>query len=88
MRTHRNTVNCHEEQLLRLDHVEEKFKIEKNVLENLLFCDPEVNIVIVGMRTVVDDAVHVQVEIVELGHLQEEIWWMKLCALFQRSFVM
>lgn len=71
MRSHRNTVHRHEEQLLRLDHVEEKFKIEKNVLENLLLCDPEVNVVIVGMRTVVDDAVHVQVEIVELGHLQE-----------------
>lgn len=68
--TYRHTVDRHEEKFLRLDHVEQKFEIEENVLENLFLCDTKVYVVVVGMRAVVDDAVHVEIQVVELGHLQ------------------
>ena len=41
----------------------------ENVLENLLLADSEVRIVIVGMGADVDDAVHVQVQVVKLRNL-------------------
>ena len=41
----------------------------KNILEDLLLTDSKVRIVIVGMRADVDDAVHVEVEVVKLGNL-------------------
>ena len=52
-----------------LHHPEEKLYVMKNVLEDLLLTDSEVRIVIVGVGADVDDAVHVEVEVVKLRNL-------------------
>ena len=41
----------------------------KNVRENLLFGYTKVRIIIIGMRTIVNDPIHIQVQIVEFRDL-------------------
>jgi hypothetical protein len=72
-RTHCHTVNSHEEQLLRLDHVEERLQIKENVAKDLLLGDAKVHVVVVWMTAIVDYSIHVEVEIVKLRHLQPTI---------------
>ena len=43
--------------------------IMEDVCDDLLLGDPEVRVVVVWVGAVVDDAVHVEVEVVELGDL-------------------
>ena len=43
------------------------FNVMKNICKNLFFCDTEVRIVIFWMRTVVNDTVHIKIQIVKLG---------------------
>ena len=52
-----------------LHHSKQKLNIMENILENLLLTDSEVRIVIVGVGADVDDAVHVEVEVVKLWDL-------------------
>ncbi len=61
------TIN--EDILSRLDHPEEDLDVVEDALEYLLLRDPEVGVVVVGVRADVDDAVHVEVQVVELGDL-------------------
>lgn len=44
----------------------------KDVGEDLLLCDAEVHVLIVGVRALVDDPVHVQVQIIKLRDLSKE----------------
>mgnify|MGYP001380990581 CR=1 FL=1 len=50
-----------------LDHSEQELNVVENVLEYFLLTDSEVRVVIVGVGADVDDAVHVEVEVIELG---------------------
>ena len=52
-----------------LNHSEQKLNVVKDILKNLLLADPEVRIIIIGVRTDVDDSIHVQIEIVKLRNL-------------------
>ena len=55
--------------LTGLNHAEQKLNVVKDVLKDLLLADPEVRVVIIGMRADVDDAVHVEIQIVKLRNL-------------------
>lgn len=67
-----HTIHCHEEDLARLDDSEEHLQVMENVSENLFLRDAEVNVLIIWVGALVDDAIHIQVEIVELWNLREE----------------
>lgn len=71
--TYRNTIDSQEEELLGFNHVEQSLKIKENVLEDLLLSYSEVYIIVVRMRAVVDDAIHVEIQTVELWNLLREI---------------
>ncbi|KAK4127640.1 hypothetical protein N657DRAFT_220882 [Parathielavia appendiculata] len=58
--TRRDTVDGHEKQLLGLDLAKEMFDVVEDGDEHLLLGETEVNIVRVLVRTVVNDAVHIQ----------------------------
>ena len=62
-------VNGHEEHFPWLDHAEQHLDVVEDVRDDLLLCDPEVRIIVVGVRTVVDDPVHVQIQVVKLRNL-------------------
>lgn len=55
--------------LLGLDHTEEDFNVVENVFKDLLFGDSKMRIVVVGMGADMDDAVHVEVKVVEIRNL-------------------
>lgn len=44
----------------------------ENVCKNLLFGDAEVNVFIIWMRTLMDDPIHVQIEIVKFWDLEKK----------------
>lgn len=67
-----HAVHGHEEDLPWLDDPEEHLQVMEDVSKNLLLRDAKVDIFIVGVRALVDDAVHVQIEIVKLWNLREE----------------
>ena len=56
-----NAVDGEEEELLGLDDAEEVGDVAKDGEEDVLLADAERRVVVVGVRAVVDDAVHVQV---------------------------
>ena len=59
-----DTIDSHKEGALRADDVEEMINVGENLSKDLLLSDAEERIDVVGMRAVVDDAVHVQIEVV------------------------
>ena len=59
------TVNGHEEQLLRLHDLEQLVQVVENFHNHLRL--RQLGARIIAMRAVVDDAVHVQVQVVDLG---------------------
>jgi hypothetical protein len=63
----RDAVDGDEEELLGLDLAKEKIDIGEYRGEYLFLRQAEVRIVIVWMRTVMDDAVEIEVEVVEFG---------------------
>lgn len=42
----------------------------EDIVEDLLFGNAESDVIVVRMRAVVNDSIHVQVQIVELGNLE------------------
>ena len=60
-----HTVNGHEEQLLGLHDLEQLVQVVEDFNNHLRL--RELRSRIIAMRTVVDDAVHVQVQVVNLG---------------------
>lgn len=68
----RHTIHSHEEDLARLDDPEEHLQVMEDVCKNLFLRDAKVDILIVWVRTLVDDAIHVQIEIVKLWNLRTE----------------
>ena len=60
LRTGSNSINSHEEELLRLDLAEKMLDIVEDLDEHLFFGHSESRIVGILVRTVVDDLVHVK----------------------------
>ena len=61
------TINRSEQQLLGLHDLEELLKVLEDLDNHLVL--RELYIRIVSMRAVVDDAIHVQVQVVDHGHM-------------------
>lgn len=76
--TYSDSINCEKKQLLWLDHVEKRLKVKKNVIEDLLFCDAKVDVVIIRMRAVVNDSIHIQIQVVEFWNLKKKMKWKKM----------
>lgn len=70
IKTYSDSIDRQEKQFKRLDHVKDCLQVKENVLEDLLLCDAEMNIIVVRMRAIVDDSIHIQVKIIELGNLK------------------
>lgn len=68
----RHAVHSHEENLARLDDPEEHLQVVEDVSEDLFLGDAEVDVLIVGVGTLVNDPIHVQVEIVEFWNLKRK----------------
>lgn len=64
-----DAVDSQEEQPARAHHANERLQVVEDAFENFCLRDAVV-VVVVRVRAVVDDAVHVQVEVVKLGHLE------------------
>lgn len=56
-----DSIHSHEEHLPGLDDAKEHFEVMEDVGEDLLFCDAEVHVLVVGVWALVDDPIHVQV---------------------------
>lgn len=69
LRSRRHSIHRHEEQLLRFDRPEQSVDVVENVRENLLLGDAKLDVRVVRMRAIVNDSVHVQVQVIELGNL-------------------
>lgn len=65
-----DTINGHEEQLLRLDDLEENAEVVEDVLEYLLLRNSEMRVGVIRVRAVVDDAIHVQIHVIEVWYLR------------------
>lgn len=63
----KRTVDCHKQQLLRLDDMHQLVQILKSLGDHLIF--GELPTGVVAVSTVVYDAVHVEVEVVNQGNL-------------------
>lgn len=68
-----HTIHSHEENFAWLDDSEEHLQIMKNVSENLLLRDAKMHILVVWVGTLVNDPVHVQIEIVKFRNLKKEM---------------
>lgn len=66
----RHPVHSHEEDLPWLDDPEEHLQVMEDVSKYLFLRDAKVDILIIRVRALVDDAVHVQIEIVKLWNLR------------------
>ena len=64
-----HSIDGHEEHLPWLDHSEEHLDVVEDVRDDLLLRNPKVWIIVVGVRAVVDDPVHVEVQVVKLRNL-------------------
>ena len=62
-----HTIYGHEQQLLRLHNLEELLQIPEDLYDHLLFC--YLPSWVIPMRAVVDDTVHVQVQVVDHWHV-------------------
>ena len=62
------TIDGHEEQLLRLYDLEELLQIPKDLDDHLLLCDFPSGVV--PVCAIVDDAIHVQVKVVDYWHVR------------------
>jgi len=67
-----DAVDCQEEQAPGAHHTHQRLQVVEDALENFCLRDAVV-MVIVRVRTVVDDAVHVQVQVVKLRDLTKSI---------------
>lgn len=65
-----HTVDGHEEHLAWLDHAEQHLNVVEDVSKDLLLRYAEMGIGIVRVRAHVDDAVHVQIQVVKLRYLK------------------
>lgn len=64
-----DSIHSHEEHLPGLDDAKEHFEVVEDVGKDLLLSDTEVYVLVVGVRALVDDPVHVQVQIIKLWDL-------------------
>ena len=62
-----NTVNGHEEEFLGLDYLKQLLQVVEDLYDHLRFC--ELCAWIIAMRAVVDDPVHVQIQVVHFWHV-------------------
>lgn len=68
----RHAVHRHEEDLARLDDPEENLQVMEDIGKDFLLGNAEVDILVVRVGTLVDDPVHVQIEIVKFWNLNRE----------------
>lgn len=66
----RHTVHRHEENLARLDDPEEHLKIMENVCKDLLLRNAKVDVFIIWVGALMNNSIHVKIEIVEFGNLK------------------
>ncbi len=67
-----HAIHRHEEDLARLDDPEEHLQVMEDVGENLFLRNAKVDILVVGVGTLMDNPIHVQIEIVKFGNLKRE----------------
>lgn len=65
-----HTIHCHEENFARLDDSEEYLHVMEDVSKNLLLRNAKVNILIIWVWTLMNNPVHVQIEIVKFWNLK------------------
>lgn len=65
-----HTIHSHEENLARLDDPEENLQVMEDVCKNLFLRDAKVDVLVIGMGTLVDNPIHVQIQIVKLWDLK------------------
>lgn len=65
----RHAVHRHEKDLAGLDDPEEHLQIVEDVCKNLLLRNSKVDILVIGVGALMNDSIHVQIEIVEFGNL-------------------
>ena len=46
------------------------FNIVENIFEDLFFCYSEVRVIIIGMRAIMNDSVHIQIQVIKFWDLQ------------------
>ena len=67
-----DAIHRHEEDLARLDDPEEHFQVVEDVSKNLFLRNAKVNVLVIRVGTLVDDPIHVQIEIVKLWNLEKK----------------
>lgn len=70
----RHAVHRHEENLARLDDPEEHLKIVEDVCKNLLLRNAKVDILVIRVGALMNNSIHVKIEIVEFGNLKNNVW--------------
>lgn len=65
-----HTIHGHKEDLARLDDPEEHLQVMKDVCKNLFFRNAKVDILIIRVGALMDNSIHVKVEIVEFWNLK------------------
>lgn len=66
----RHAIHRHEEDLAWLDDPEEHLQIVEDVCKNLLLRNSKVDILVIGMGALMNNSIHVKIEIVEFGNLK------------------
>jgi hypothetical protein len=56
-----NAIDSHEEHLLGLNHAKQDLNVVENVGKYFFFCDAEMWVVVIRMRTIVNYAIHVEI---------------------------
>lgn len=64
-----HTIHCHEKDLAWLNNSKENLHIVEDVSKNLLLRDAKMDILIIWMGALMNDPIHVQIEIVKLWYL-------------------
>lgn len=67
-----HAIHRHEEDLTRLDNPEENLQVMKDVGKNLLLRNAKVDILIIWVGALMNNPIHVQIEIVKLWNLKSE----------------
>lgn len=65
-----HTIHSHKEDFARLDDPEEHLQVMKDVCKNLFLRNAKVDILIIRVGALMDDSIHVKVEIVEFWNLK------------------
>lgn len=71
----RHTIHRHKEDLARLDDPEKYLKIMEDVCKDLLLRNTKVDILVIRVGALMNNSIHVKIEIVEFGNLEKQ--WKK-----------